>query len=128
MNISFNQQDILQQLENLDEAGLNELDFGVIGIDQDTLVCRYNTFESKAASLEPGKALGHPFFTSVAQCMNNFLVAQRFEDALENGTPLDMTIDYVLTWRMRPTKVLLRLLAAAEYQTRYILVHRLSCD
>ena len=37
---------------------------------------------------------------------------------------LDDTIDYVLTLRMRPVKVKLRLLAGAERGTRYVLVQR----
>ena len=125
MGILFDQADALLQLERLDDAGIDTLDFGVIGIDRENIVCRYNAYESQATALAPEKALQHPFFTSVAQCMNNFLVAQRFEDAQANGTSLDATIDYLLTWRMQPTKVLLRLLASPEYPTRYILVQRL---
>jgi hypothetical protein len=56
--------------------------------------------------------------------MNNFLVAQRFEDAAESGTALDDTIDYVLTLRMRPVKVRLRLLAEPSNPVRYVLVQR----
>lgn len=51
-------------------------------------------------------------FTEIAQCMNNHLVAQHFEDAAAAGTALDMAIDDVLTWRMKPTKVRMRLLHA----------------
>jgi hypothetical protein len=56
--------------------------------------------------------------------MNNFMVAQRFEDAEDDGTVLDATIDYVLTLRMRPVKVALRLLAAPGSAIRYVLVQR----
>jgi hypothetical protein len=56
--------------------------------------------------------------------MNNFMVAQRFEDAQDDGTVLDDTIDYVLTLRMRPVKVALRLLAAPDSAIRYVLVQR----
>ncbi len=126
MSISFDQPDALRQLENLDDAAIDCLDFGVIGIDKDCLVRRYNAYESRAAALAPAKTLGHDFFTTVAQCMNNYLVAQRFADALANGTPLDATIEYMLTWRMLPTKAELRLLSAPEYQTRYVLLRRLT--
>jgi len=68
--------------------------------------------------------LTHALFTVVAPCMNNFLVAQRFDEALETGEPLDTTIDYVLTLRMRPTKVKLRLLAPVGSAMRYVLVYR----
>jgi len=56
--------------------------------------------------------------------MNNFMVAQRFDDALEQNVALDETIDYVLTLRMRPVKVALRLLSTPGSATRYVLVKR----
>jgi hypothetical protein len=68
--------------------------------------------------------LGQPLFTNVAPCLNNFMVAQRFEDAQDDGAVLDDTIDYVLTLRMRPVKVKLRLLAEPGSGQRYVLVQR----
>ena len=64
--------------------------------------------------------LNQNFFLTTGVCMNNFLVAQRFEDEAE----LDVTIDYVLTFRMRPTPVKLRLLKHPAVRLRYILVQR----
>ncbi|HZH05269.1 MAG TPA: phosphonate transporter [Lautropia sp.] len=111
-------------LERASQGQLDELDFGVIGFDVTGAVRRYNTFESAAAGLSPERVLGHALFTVVAPCMNNFLVAQRFEDAQALGTPLDATIDYVLTLRMRPVKVKLRLLSEPGSSMRYVLVER----
>ena len=118
----FEQADLATRLAACDEAALDALDFGVIGFDADTLVNRYNAFESSAAGLAPQRVLGHPLFTVVAPCMNNFMVAQRFEDAADGAGALDATIDYVLTLRMRPVKVQLRLLAAPSAPIRYVLV------
>jgi hypothetical protein len=53
----------------------------VIGFDHESIVRRYNAFESKASGLSPERVLGKHLFSSVAQCMNNYMVAQRFEDA-----------------------------------------------
>lgn len=122
--LPFHQPDLAAQLAALDADGLDRLEFGVIGFDDDTVVRRYNEFESKAAGLTPQRVLGHPLFTVVAPCMNNFLVAQRFEDAMTSGEVLDATIDYVLTLRMRPVKVALRLLAVPGAPMRYVLVQR----
>jgi photoactive yellow protein len=122
--LQFGQPDLLPGLAALSAAELDELDFGVIGFDAETLVKRYNVYESKAASLSTKSVLGHPLFTVVAPCMNNFLIAQRFEDAAADGTRLDDTIDYVLTLRMRPVKVKLRLLACDGAALRYVLVSR----
>jgi hypothetical protein len=56
--------------------------------------------------------------------MNNFMVAQRFEDAANAATSLDATIDYVLTLRMRPVKVKMRLIAQPQNPLRYVLIVR----
>lgn len=122
--LSFTTPGLHDQLAQLDAEGLDQLDFGVIGFDAETNVCRYNRTESEAAGLTPPRVLGQPLFTNVAPCLNNFMVAQRFEDAQDEGTALDDTIDYVLTLRMRPVKVKLRLLAEPGSAVRYVLVQR----
>lgn len=122
--LTFHSADMAVRLAALSPAELDGLDFGVIGFDADTVVTQYNVYESQAAGLSPERVLGHPLFTVVAPCMNNFLVAQRFEDAEYNAEPLDATIDYVLTLRMRPVKVALRLLAEPGLAVRYVLVFR----
>ena len=126
LTLAFDQTDLGVALGSLDDTDLDNLDFGVIGCDAETVVRRYNAFESKCAGLAPQRVLGQPLFTVVAPCMNNCLVAQRFEDAAAGGESLDATIDYVLTLRMRPVKVILRLLAANAMPLRYVLVQRSS--
>ena len=122
--VTFSDVALHDELEHCSNDDLDGLDFGVIGIDAGGVVQRYNSFESKAAGLSIERVLGRPMFTVVAPCMNNFMVAQRFEDALASGTALDVVIDYVLTLRMRPVKVKLRLLAVPGSPTRYVLVQR----
>ena len=121
---SFSDVALHRDLDLCSNEDLDGFDFGVIGIDAAGVVRRYNSFESKAAGLSSARVLGHPLFTVVAPCMNNFMVAQRLEDALANSTPLDDVVDYVLTLRMRPVKVKLRLLALPGADTRYVLVQR----
>lgn len=125
VQIQFDQPGMAALLETADEAALNALGFGVIGFGLDGRVQRYNTFESKAAGLGVERVLDQDLFTVIAPCMNNFLVAQRFADAHNGGEHLDDTISYVLTLRMRPTKVKLRLLSAPAAPLSYVLVHRL---
>ncbi|MCY7308193.1 MAG: phosphonate transporter [Rhodoferax sp.] len=122
----FTDENLQTRLDHCAEGGLDGIDFGVIGFDAHGIVTRYNTFESKAAGLSMERVLGKLLFTVVAPCMNNFMVAQRFDDATQASAVLDATIDYVLTLRMRPVKVKLRLLAAPGAATRYVLVQRLT--
>ena len=122
--LAFTDPHLQDHLDRASDDELDALDFGVIGIDRAGVVRRYNALESRLAGLSKERVLGNALFTVVAPCMNNFLVAQRFDDALSTGTALDATIDYVLTLRMRPVKVKLRLLASAGADQRYVLVLR----
>ena len=124
--MDFTQVDILESVDGISDAAADELTFGLIGFDDGNIVRRYNAWESKASGLSTANVVGRDLFKAVALCMNNFMIAQRFEDAASDGTVLNATIDYVLTFRMRPTKVKLRMLAAPGAAYRYVLIHRLT--
>ncbi len=107
-------------LESAGDEALDRLPFGVIGLSADGTVARYNAIEGKSSGLTPARVIGRKFFTSVAPCTNNFMVAHRFETEPE----LDAVIDYVFTLRMAPTKVRLRLLKRTGAKLMYLLVDR----
>ncbi|KQQ32346.1 phosphonate transporter [Duganella sp. Leaf126] len=123
-DLPYDHPDLANLLAHSDAEQLDVLRFGVIGFDRDGRVQRYNQFESQAAGLRPERVLGLDVFVAVAPCMNNDLVAQRFADARQDGAPLDETLNYVLTLRMRPTKVKLRLLSQPESELAFVLVER----
>jgi photoactive yellow protein len=110
----------LHTLEAMRDEDRDALPYGAVGLAADTIVQSYNTTEARMAGLDRASVIGVPFFEAIAQCMNNFMVAQRFEDEPE----LDDIVPYVLTLRMRPTKVRLRLLASPTSARRYILIER----
>ncbi len=103
-------------------AFLDALSFGVIGFSDSMIVEIYNATEASSAGLRPDAVLGQPFFLAIAMCMNNFMVAQRYEDE----PVLDAVIDYVLTFRMRPTPVRLRLIKRPDLRRHYLLIERLK--
>lgn len=110
----------LNDLEAMSVGERDAMPFGIVGFGADTIVQTYNATEARMSGLDPSTVIGVPFFDAVAQCMNNFMVAQRFEDEPR----LDAIIPYVLTLRMRPTRVRLRLLADPDAARRYILIER----
>jgi photoactive yellow protein len=122
--MQFDDKNVGVVVSQLDDHDLDSLDFGVIGFDHESIVRRYNAYESKAAGISPDRVLGKHLFSTVAQCMNNYMVAQRFEDALSENVMLDEIIDYVLTLRMQPTKVKLRLISSPVMPMRYVFVQR----
>ena len=110
----------LAELWTMQARARDDLPFGVVGIDEAGITIIYNETEARMAGLNPSQVMGSRFFDEIAQCMNNFMVAQRFEDEPE----LDATIPYVLTLRMRPTRVRMRLLASRAAPLRFILIER----
>jgi len=118
--MNFSDADLLEQLEASDAAQLEAANFGIIAMDAEGVVRAYNVYESKLSGLSVGRVIGNHFFTAVAPCTNNFMVAQRFEAE----ATLDATIDYVFTLKMRPTPVKLRLLKAVGSRWQYLLVSR----
>lgn len=111
---------LFKDLIAADGQSLDNYSFGIIGFGADYIVTLYNALESASSGLNPTRVIGKHFFEEVAPCMNNFMVAQRFQDEPE----LDAVIPYVLTWRMRPTPVRLRLIQSRKADTRFVLVER----
>jgi photoactive yellow protein len=116
---NFDEPGLLDRLEAAGEATLDELPFGVVAMADDGVVEFYNAAESRFTGLSPNKVAGRHFFSAVAPCTNNFMVAHRFE----TEPVLDAIIDYVFTLRMKPRKVRLRLLKQPGRRWMYLLVH-----
>jgi len=110
----------LTPLEAMSAAELDALAFGVVRMRADGEVVAYNAWESKMAGLLKERVLARNFFSDVAPCTNNYLVADRFLGEPE----LDATLDYIFTLRMKPTPVKLRLLRSAGADHMYLLVRR----
>lgn len=119
--IRFDDPDLLARVESGSAGDPDELSFGLITMDRRGTVLAYNLDESRRSGLSPQRVVGHNFFEEVGPCTNNYLVAQRFHD-LDEHDELDEEIDYVFTFRMRPTPVRLRMLVAAGSSRQYIAV------
>ena len=122
--INFDSQGLGQALSQINNEQLNALKFGVIGFDNDCIVKIYNSHESEMTGLSYENVIDADLFSSVAPCMNNFLVAQKFEDAIDEKVELDETIDFVLTLKMKPTRVKLRLISAPQLPYNYVIILR----
>lgn len=55
-------------IDALDDAELDVLSFGVIALDAEGIVRRYNLYESRLARLDRSQVLGKDFFRDVARC------------------------------------------------------------
>ena len=120
MDCNFMDTDLLDRLEGMDDTALDSLSFGVVAMSEDGTVTSYNLAETLLSGLTPSNVVGRNFFSSVAPCTNNFLVAHRFE----TEPALDAIIDYVFTVRIKPVGVKLRLLKQTARRRMYLAVER----
>ena len=116
-NLKFDDADLAGSLATLDDDALDNVPFGVVRLDADDHVLSYNRWEATLSGLDPARVRGQHFFTQVAPCTNNFMVAERYKE-----TEVDEVVDYVFTFRMQPTKVRLRLIVTAS--DRFLCVDR----
>jgi photoactive yellow protein len=120
MSLTFTQHGLRERLEAADAAALDALQFGVIGMALGGTVTSYNDAESRLSGLTPANVIGRHFFSAVAICTNNFMVAHR----CEAEATIDDIIDYVFTVRVPPTKVRLRLLKQTGRSKMFLVVER----
>ncbi len=116
--MDFHAPDLHARLEAVGPHAWDEIEFGIVAMNKAGDVTGYNARESKLAGLSRETVMGRHFFTEVAPCTNNYLVATRYEEQDD----LDETIDYIFTVRMRARPVKLRMLKSKDSDTMYLAV------
>lgn len=115
----------LRKLSHMGPSEIDELDFGVVRVDDYGRVEMYNDYETRFANISFEAAFGKNFFTQIAPCTNNRLIYGRFKDGILAGE-LDVSVRYTFTYKMRPTLVLIRLYRDPETKANFVLVKRVG--
>lgn len=118
--MDFYEKNIIDKLKNISDDELDKLEFGVIGIDNNNIVVKYNLTEEKYSGYTKDFVIGKDLFIDIAPCFNNYLVALKFE---ENDC-LDEILPYILSFKVKPVKVELRLLKDKNSRLSYVLIRR----
>jgi photoactive yellow protein len=119
--MSFVSSTILSKLGSLTREEADQTDFGIVKVDAEGKILLYNKFESELAGVPVEKAEGRNFFTDVAVCTNNRIFFGRFKDGVGKGE-LDITFNYVFTYKMKPTNVVIRLYHDKGSKTNWVFV------
>lgn len=116
-NVALDSIDLGNALSRLNTPDLDALTFGVVEMNIDGIVQRYNAIESGFSGLSPEQVIGRHFFREVATCCDNRHVAQRFAKSV-----LDETITYTMALQMKPVPVILRMIKHPDNPLMYLLV------
>jgi photoactive yellow protein len=120
-SLDFHAPDLFDALNAAPAAELEDAPFGVVRMNAAMEVLVYNRTESMLSGLDPTWVRGKHFFSQVAPCIDNHMVAAKFRHAID----LDESLDYVLAFQMRPTRVKLRLLKRQAHEWSYVCVLKL---
>ena len=113
------------QLEHLSDAALDQLPYGVIGLDLAGAVVRYNLAESRFARLDRRQVMGKPFFGVVAPCTATPEFQGRFQQLAAQGAPgATVAFSYIFDFKFGAQQVDIELVRARTANQIYILVNR----
>ncbi|MCP3141265.1 PAS domain-containing protein [Pyxidicoccus xibeiensis] len=74
--------ELLRQVEDLDTADLDTLPFGMIQLDRDGRILKFNQTEARMARISRDRQLGRSFFDQVAPCTKVREFYGRFQEGL----------------------------------------------
>lgn len=121
--LTFSDLTVLDWLEVRTAEQLDDAPFGVVRMSRDGKVVAYCKSESHFTGISPDYAVGKYYFSQIAPCANNVMVAAKYAQP-----ELDEELDYILTYVCDPVKVRLRLLKSPGSRYQYFLVNRKHID
>jgi photoactive yellow protein len=117
--LSFDAPQMGAQLSCMSDSELDALPFGVIEMNHQFKVLRYNSIESRHSRLPPDRVIGQNLFRDVAPWANNQRIARRYR--LDS---VDETMQYTVSLNMQQEAVTLRMLKPGYSERMYLLVNR----
>lgn len=110
-------------VDSLDDTALDELPFGVVGLDASAVVVRYNLAEARLARLDRQAVLGLPFFARVAPCTATDAFEGRVRRFLAGDTS-GQRFKYVFDFRFGAQEVDVELVRGSGRCAVYLLINR----
>jgi photoactive yellow protein len=112
---------ILQNVTSISEQELDALPYGVIQLDVEGKILRYNSYESNLAGLTKQKVVGKNFFKQVAPCTDIREFYGRFQDGIAAGE-LHSTFRFHFSFKKDPRDVTVTLFYNQRDETVWVLV------
>jgi photoactive yellow protein len=115
---------VLENADVLTETELDTLPMGMIQLDRNGKVLKFNQTESDLARMDKSEALGRSFFDEVAPCTKVQEFHGRFVEGVEKKS-LHTVFDYVFRFRDgRQKNVVISMFYSASTETVWVCVER----
>lgn len=112
------------------DAELDACNFGVIGLDPEGIVLRYNLYESRLARLDRNQVVGRNFFLEIAPCTRGERFEGRFRafvargGVATDGVSRVERFDYLFDFRFGAQDVSVDIVRGGASDRYYLLVNR----
>lgn len=123
--VKFGASNVANELAQMDDADIDNLAFGLIQLDRDGRILRYNAAEADIANLDQEGMVGRLFFKDVAPCTRTDVFEGRFRKGVEEGE-LDIEFAYVFDHQMPRTQVRVHMRQADDGETYWVMVKRVG--
>ncbi|HEX5872915.1 MAG TPA: PAS domain-containing protein [Longimicrobium sp.] len=116
--------EVLERADVLTEDELDSLPVGMIQLDRDGIVLRFNQTESSLARVEKSEAVGKSFFDEVAPCTKVQEFHGKFVEGVQNRN-LHTVFPYQFRFRDgRQKNVVISMFYSGSTETVWVLVQR----
>lgn len=115
------------RVDDLSDAELDALSFGIICLDEEGTILRYNLYESRLARLDRNQVIGRNFFLEVAPCTHTEAFEGRIRAFAAQGSEAGVErFDFIFDFKFGAQNVTVELIRAASAPRFYLFVNRTS--
>ena len=101
------------------------LDFGVVALDSDGVILRYNSYEARLARLDRNQVLGRNFFREVAPCTRGDAFEGRFRQLVSTIDRARSTqFEFLFDFRFGAQQVRVEIISILGENRYYLLINR----
>ncbi len=112
-------------IDTYSDPQLDEAPFGIICLDEDATILRYNLYESRFARLDRNQVLGLDFFEQVARCTRGPGFEGKFHRVVGGSrADGDLQFQYVFDFTFGAQQVDVEIVPAAHGPRFYLLINR----
>jgi photoactive yellow protein len=112
---------LLQAADGMSPDELDQLPYGMIQLDASGRILKFNSVESRLASLPQQAQIGKHFFTEVAPCTKVQEFYGRFKEGVVREA-LDTSFQFHFAFKQNPRDVTVRLFYSKRTQSVWVMV------
>lgn len=112
---------LLQAADAMTPEELDALPYGMIQLDANGRILKYNAVESRLASLPQAQAVGKQFFTEVAPCTKVQDFYGRFKEGVIRES-LDTSFQFHFAFKQQPRDVTVRLFYSRRTRSVWVMI------